>query len=959
MNRYLISIICFVIIAISASAQTPSRTEIVARIQHALELEEQDKYAEARQLYIEVEPYVEGEDKFNICVKISSTWYNEARIRQLYEDYENALWCYENALPGFRELRATHIEFSILKNIAWINAQVGDLNKATATYRQALELAQQQNNKADCISIAISLYKLCVETGNMEQKSHYDQLIESLFHSTDDLETHYLYYLHGGDKAKQHGKDYLAEQYLLKAIGIAEKQATNGNNSNLTVAYFKLGILLYNTSNRYNEAYEYLQLSLGNGDKINPHDYITYSIIASLCLQMGDMGNCLRYLNILATIEPYIQEPRQLSKIYCLYGDYYRYTNDYSAALKCYSRAEELLAARHSTIDYEWARIYAMMGSISYNLERPNEAKHYYNLYEEAIKNIYGIYSLDYIDAQIYLANMQAFAGHIDEGCKNYTEAVTALRQCIKQRLPYMNTAEREGFWEPLSSLFTTMTPYALAAELYQTEYTKSCYDALLLSKAFLLDSERSIYDIVLHEGDATDMQTYRDISFLKAQINEWSKDYAYNADSIMLATRRIDQLEHSLMDGCESIKTITAFMDITYDSVRQTLGDNEVVIDFTDFVKATGDRHYAAYIVTPNQKYPLLKHLFAESQIDSLGIIRPDLYYDSEFAPTILKLLWEPLGTHIAEGATIYYIPSQMLFQVSLESLPLADGSLLGEHYDFVRISSARELVKRAYEEKKTHSQTAVLYGGLHYDLSSDTMVHNSKQYKLTNFITTRGTNTALGNIPFKMLTGTKEEIDRIAPILQQQNFEVTLYTGSQGTEESFLNLHGKSPQILHLATHGFYYTPAEANEVDYLRGYRDAMSLSGLIMSGGNAAWQGKELPENVMGGVLTASDIARLDLSGTDMVVLSACKTGQGEATPEGLYGLQRAFKKAGAGTIIATLWGISDKTTTEFMTEFYSALAQNGWDKHKAFNQAKKRIRQLHEDPYDWAAFVMMD
>ena len=183
----------------------------------------------------------------------------------------------------------------------------------------------------------------------------------------------------------------------------------------------------------------------------------------------------------------------------------------------------------------------------------------------------------------------------------------------------------------------------------------------------------------------------------------------------------------------------------------------------------------------------------------------------------------------------------------------------------------------------------------------------------------------------------------------------------GKNGTEESFLNMHGKSPKLLHLATHGFYYTPNRAENVDYLKGYTDAMSLSGLVLSGGNAAWLGKPLPKGVLGGILSANDIARLDLSNTDMVVLSACQTGQGKATSEGLYGLQRAFKKAGVGTIVMSLWNVSDKTTSEFMTTFYECLADktNAWNKRKAFEQAKQIIRNKYPDPFHWTAFVMLD
>lgn len=149
-------------------------------------------------------------------------------------------------------------------------------------------------------------------------------------------------------------------------------------------------------------------------------------------------------------------------------------------------------------------------------------------------------------------------------------------------------------------------------------------------------------------------------------------------------------------------------------------------------------------------------------------------------------------------------------------------------------------------------------------------------------------------------------------------------MLSGNNGTEESFLRLHGRAPRLLHIATHGFYYTPLEAAKVDYLKGYDDAMLLSGLVFSGCNHAWLGKPLPGGVLSGILQAEDIARMDLRGTEMVVLSACQTGQGRATAEGLYGLQRAFKKAGVGTIVMSLWAVKDRATQDFMTAFYEHL-----------------------------------
>ena len=470
------------------------------------------------------------------------------------------------------------------------------------------------------------------------------------------------------------------------------------------------------------------------------------------------------------------------------------------------------------------------------------------------------------------------------------------------------------------------------------------------------MDSERSVYDIIQCEGDQTDIQTYMHIASLNNQIKEWEKNYVQYADSILTTTNKVSRLERTLMNRCKSVGDITSFMDVDYNAVKKSLGKNDVLIDFTDFAPNAGGRRYAAYIVNKRQKYPLLKSLFEESQIDSLGIARPDMFYDKDFAADVIRLLWSPLKEHITEGSMVYYVPSQMLFQVCLESLPLEDGTLLGDYYHFVRLSSARELVR---DRNKFNATSAVLYGGLQYDLEPEVMAENAKQYDLSSLMVMRGGDIVRGDSIFRALPGSKVEVERISKILNRSKFEVTPYTGVNGTEESFLSMHGKAPRILHLATHGFYYTPTEAEEVDYLRGYSDAMSLSGLIMSGGNAAWRGEELPAGTLGGVLTANNIAHLDLSNTDMVVLSACQTGQGNATAEGLYGLQRAFKKAGVGTMVMTLWSVSDKVATEFMIKFYEALAENNWDKHKAFEQTKSYIRTQHPDPYHWAAFVMLD
>ena len=138
-------------------------------------------------------------------------------------------------------------------------------------------------------------------------------------------------------------------------------------------------------------------------------------------------------------------------------------------------------------------------------------------------------------------------------------------------------------------------------------------------------------------------------------------------------------------------------------------------------------------------------------------------------------------------------------------------------------------------------------------------------------------------------------------------------------------------------------------------------SLSCSGLLFAGANSALDPLrriEIPDGTEDGILTAKEISRLDFSGLDLVVLSACQTGLGKITSEGVFGLQRGFKKAGAQTIVMSLWEVSDEATQLLMIEFFKNLT-GGQSKRAAFLNAQKIVRQKYPNPLYWAAFIMVD
>jgi len=178
-------------------------------------------------------------------------------------------------------------------------------------------------------------------------------------------------------------------------------------------------------------------------------------------------------------------------------------------------------------------------------------------------------------------------------------------------------------------------------------------------------------------------------------------------------------------------------------------------------------------------------------------------------------------------------------------------------------------------------------------------------------------------------------------------------LFTGYEATERSFKD-NARVANIIHIATHGFF-------QEDEKHKRTSAMYNTGLFFADANIAWTADSIqqidPDN--DGILRAIEIAQMDLSRCGLVVLSACETGLGYIDGnEGVYGLQRAFRQAGAGSIIMSLWKVEDAPTEMLMSAFYGYVEQ-GLGYEEAFKKSRAELRQKWPRPKDWGAFVLLN
>ena len=296
--------------------------------------------------------------------------------------------------------------------------------------------------------------------------------------------------------------------------------------------------------------------------------------------------------------------------------------------------------------------------------------------------------------------------------------------------------------------------------------------------------------------------------------------------------------------------------------------------------------------------------------------------------------------------------------------------------------MGSTRQLVVPFESKIANQNATAQLYGGIQYDASPAIAINNNTNSD--DLAARRGpaplpashnwggeNDSTLRGDSWNNLRWTDVEISAAAEIMQSKGIAVTLKKGAEATEESFkaIGTESHSPRILHVATHGFFFPdpkaskPGEGQAVGEktFKVSDNPMIRSGLVLAGGNHAWKtGKPLRPELEDGILTAYEISQMNLSNTELVVLSACETGLGDLVGnEGVYGLQRAFKIAGAKYLIMSLWQVPDFQTQVFMSAFYEHWMTDEQSVPEAFRATQSELKAKYGEAFKWAGFVLVE
>lgn len=609
---------------------------------------------------------------------------------------------------------------------------------------------------------------------------------------------------------------------------------------------------------------------------------------------------------------------------------------------------------------------------------------------------------MEYTHNLSYLIRYYYKSGNTNDVVACTKELFPLSSNIIRQNFSFLTSSERNAMWERMKPEIQLCIQNACL--LRDSTLYSTAYDAALTYKGLLLNTDVEFHKLFEKENNKDLTSKFQKLNQIQKQLTSISdQENSLVIDSLK---QKYYQLEKELIKSSKQFGDFTTHLTLTWKDVQNKLGKSDTAIEFINYTNAKSEICYAALVLKKGWAIPKIVNIASEKDIKQRSNNKQAIpYYSSDLG----ELIWKNIITeaNIHEGDNILFAPIGIIYQIPIEYLSFKNDKYIHEIFNLKRLSTTKVL---CYSNPTNQSQEAIVYGGLKYDADTSVLEAENKKYtdipRDLNFQFTNNPDYLNLRNAAQYLPATKIEAEQIGQTLEKTKLKPVLYMDLKGTEESFKALSGKNINILHIATHGFYWTETEAKQtrnLDFLimgdnnqsRYVEDkALTRSGLLLSGANITLKGKPLPEGLEDGILTAKELAGLDLRGLDLVVLSACQTGLGEITGDGVFGLQRGFKKAGANTLLMSLWKVDDTATQLLMTQFYKNLLA-GKSKFESLRDAQKYVRDYeveidittgkqwkslarqeeekneeatpkeirkikkYKDPFYWAAFILLD
>jgi CHAT domain-containing protein/TPR repeat protein len=705
---------------------------------------------------------------------------------------------------------------------------------------------------------------------------------------------------------------------------------------------------------------------------------------ADLAIKYGKNYDALELMHICLAIrqEQLGNEHPNVTDAQIIIGDVYATLGRYEDARKSYTLAYEQLSRRSGNFNKGAIACIKRMASLDSAEGNYTRAEDKYRLVQRYYERMLGAQHPDTTEVTRRLAALLILTGKDDEARTIVGKWINRIHSEMKEML---TTGESQRLdWSEKNLSFglpaITLPPNEIA-------------NLIIKWKGVVLDS--LMEDMAMKGGGGAQLIKIRD---LKTDLTKMlSGDGKLDSRKSEAIQKQIDELEQSSLHK----EIVRSSEWATFDEIQAALPDKSALIDFVRYSDIRSGR--AAYGVLVLGSENPVQYFALEDGDEIENAVRAyrkavAIGNEDQLKNALEKLqqnLWLPLRKNIPIGTNRLYIgPDGVLNFLSFATLPDQDGKFASESYEFAYVGSGRDLLRKGGAPANkditiiADPKFQMDHAATHTDEAANKIIADLRSAEIDQF----------SKLHLAPLPGTKLEAESVKAVAEAASWKATLHEGESASKEKVSEI--KAPAVLHLATHGFFLgaepesgseelkaselnlpasglmaplrsvfgsaqTPAKADrgmqvvaanknpasENNFIKAM-NPMRQSGLALSGGQStleAWAKGHFPDTHNDGILTAEEVAALNLDGTWLVTLSACETGVGKiVSGEGVFGLRRAFMMAGSQNLLMTLWPVSDATTPKIMHDFYS-LGLNSLDAVSALAKVQREwLRQLRAE-----------
>ncbi len=896
-----------------------------------------------------------------------------ARSRALHVagEYRAALAPVEHAVALLERIHGReHLEVAeALNHMAQVYMALGEFDRALQQYRRALDLRQRLPG-AEPRQVAESVGGLAVLYENRGEYSKavplYEQLLALPLKPMQRAE-----YLH--DQAmlyKQMGLYDRALPGLQESLGIVEEVL--GPDHEITAHPVHTLGSLYVAKGDYEKAEAFYSRALAIREKAQGPDH------PDLLYTMNGLANVYRntrqsdqaaalYERALALTERALGpgHVRMGAPLFNL-GAVHAARGEYAAAMR---RHEQALAARLAHLDSDSPEVAASLGSLAAIHAAQRQYTEAAQLHERALAIRERVYADDHpevADSHHELALVSWALGDHARAAGHFAAAVDRSEAHFRLTMSADSAPSKRLFLSTLADRLSDVIAFAVATGADPARATgreqagQIALGMLLQHKGRVLDSMTHAMAGLRSRLDPADqalLDRYRDNRTRYATLLLRGADNAgtgAHLDTLRELQAQAEALERDIGARSQAFQSQVAPVSVA--AVQRTLPGDAVLIEWARYRRRDhqaigeqqrGPERYAACILRSAGE-PAWVDLGPVEEIDAAvaqwrTALIANLATVDSLARALDALVMAPIRQHLGAIETLYLAPDGALNLIPFAALRGADERYLVERYRLHHVTSGRDRVRPRTDAPARSAPLIV--ANPRYDLPGNPRRHG-----------------------FAPLDNVLDEARSVAALYPT----ATLLTDEQATEGAVKRMRG--PALLHVATHG-YFEPLHCGDSD---GAEDGLAAtpdveptlqSGLVLAGANGCRGDLADGGGASGedGLLTALELAALDLQGTELVVLSACDTAVGSTeirdrwgTPtgraDGVYGLRRALILAGAETQLMTLWKVDDRATRELMDALYRNLA-TGMDRSAALRAVQQAVIGKGIPPRVWAAFIM--